>query len=267
MGSTSSSSSSGTSCRIFRSTVSPNCKARRPSPAATRDFAAYFEACGTCNTSTRISNAQNVLTTYAADVPPPSCVTDSGDTGQCIDVGACAALPGYMSTPGLLQRGEQHRVLYCATAAGRRRIRFQSRRRQCSRRWRCRRANRYDLVDWRRGKLSEEQSGGCSVGADSRPEGGALFAVMLLADRARSSSRCLAVSIERRIVERGQRSKRWRHHFVASRWAASRSRISASKTSLFGGPGFTASSFDFTRLSAFTSPKTHAATMRKSNTL
>ncbi len=76
---------------------------------ATVAFETDFEGCGTCDQSTRISYAQNVLSTYGSDSvdggssadagPTPCFVTSLNMSGVCILTSACAALPNHVSTP------------------------------------------------------------------------------------------------------------------------------------------------------------------------
>jgi MYXO-CTERM domain-containing protein len=81
--------------------------------SATIAFQNDFEGCGTCDQSTRISYAQNVLSVYGndmvdggsssgADAGPtgPSCTVPGVGTGICILTTDCAAMPGHVSTPG-----------------------------------------------------------------------------------------------------------------------------------------------------------------------
>jgi len=77
---------------------------------ATIAFQNDFEGCGTCDQSTRIAYAQNVLSTYGSDtVDGGGSTADAGSTpcfvpsldasGVCILTSACAALPNHVSTP------------------------------------------------------------------------------------------------------------------------------------------------------------------------
>lgn len=76
---------------------------------ATIAFETDFEGCGTCDQSTRIAYAQNVLSTYGSDmVDGGGSTSDAGDipctvpgvgSGVCILTSACAAMPGHVSTP------------------------------------------------------------------------------------------------------------------------------------------------------------------------
>jgi hypothetical protein len=85
---------------------------------ATVVFETDFEGCGTCDQSTRISYAENVLSVFGSDmvdagpvdagsspgddsgVGTPCTVTPTGESGDCMDTSACAALGGHVSTPG-----------------------------------------------------------------------------------------------------------------------------------------------------------------------
>jgi len=79
---------------------------------ATVAFQNDFEGCGTCDQSTRIAYAQNVLSLYGNDKVDsggtpntdaggaPSCTVPNVGTGVCILTTDCAALPGHMATPG-----------------------------------------------------------------------------------------------------------------------------------------------------------------------
>ncbi len=80
---------------------------------ATVAFQNDFEGCGTCDQSTRIAYAQNVLSLYGNDkvdggvtmgsdagVSGPSCTVPNVGTGECILTTQCAAMPGHVSTPG-----------------------------------------------------------------------------------------------------------------------------------------------------------------------
>jgi MYXO-CTERM domain-containing protein len=85
---------------------------------ATVVFETDFEGCGTCDQSTRIMYAENVLSAFGGDSvdagsPPdastsgdasgvgtPCTVTTTGETGVCMDTSACAALANHVSTPG-----------------------------------------------------------------------------------------------------------------------------------------------------------------------
>jgi len=80
--------------------------------SATIAFQNDFEGCGTCDQSTRISYAENVLSVYGNDMVDgggsstdagsgaPSCTVPGVGTGVCILTTACAAMAGYVSTPG-----------------------------------------------------------------------------------------------------------------------------------------------------------------------
>jgi MYXO-CTERM domain-containing protein len=81
--------------------------------SATVAFQNDFEGCGTCDQSTRIAYAQNVLSVYGNDmvdggstsggdsgVTAPSCTVPGVGTGVCILTTDCAAMPGHVSTPG-----------------------------------------------------------------------------------------------------------------------------------------------------------------------
>lgn len=79
--------------------------------AAVSAFQTDFEACGACDGSTRVSDAQAALTAYGSDVPSDggvsvdaaaTCVVAAtGESGQCLSTAACDALGDHMSTPGL----------------------------------------------------------------------------------------------------------------------------------------------------------------------
>lgn len=76
---------------------------------ATIAFQNDFEGCGTCDQSTRIAYAENVLSEYGSEtVDGGGSQVDAGDTpctvpnvgtGVCILTSTCASMPGYMSTP------------------------------------------------------------------------------------------------------------------------------------------------------------------------
>ena len=80
--------------------------------SATVAFQNDFEGCGTCDQSTRIAYAENVLSLYGSDTVDgggsssdagsgaPSCTVPGVGTGVCILTSACAAMPGHVSTPG-----------------------------------------------------------------------------------------------------------------------------------------------------------------------
>jgi len=84
---------------------------------ATIAFETDFEGCGTCDQSTRITYAENVLAAFgtgdggaAPDAEGPSSdadgsgsactVTTTGESGECLDTTACAALGDHVSTAG-----------------------------------------------------------------------------------------------------------------------------------------------------------------------
>jgi MYXO-CTERM domain-containing protein len=78
---------------------------------ATIAFETDFEGCGTCDQSTRIMYAENVLAAFGSDSADAgstsgvdaavACVvTTTGESGVCIDTSTCAALGGHVSTPG-----------------------------------------------------------------------------------------------------------------------------------------------------------------------
>ena len=80
--------------------------------AATIAFQNDFEGCGTCDQSTRISYAQNVLSEYGNDTVDGGgssggdagsgatpCTVPGVGTGVCILTTDCAAMPGHVSTP------------------------------------------------------------------------------------------------------------------------------------------------------------------------
>jgi MYXO-CTERM domain-containing protein len=79
---------------------------------ATVAFQNDFEGCGTCDQSTRIAYAENVLSVYGNDTVDgggsstdagsgaPSCTVPGVGDGVCIQTSACAAMAGYVSTPG-----------------------------------------------------------------------------------------------------------------------------------------------------------------------
>jgi hypothetical protein len=79
--------------------------------AAVTAFQTYYEGCGACSTSARVSDAQKALAAYGADVPSdggasaadagPTCVLDTGAAGVCVTTAACDALGNHVSTPGL----------------------------------------------------------------------------------------------------------------------------------------------------------------------
>ena len=78
---------------------------------ATVAFQNDFEGCGTCDQSTRVAYAENVLSEFGNDQVDDGGLTSdagSGDTtctvpglgsGVCILTTTCAAMPGYVSTP------------------------------------------------------------------------------------------------------------------------------------------------------------------------
>jgi Phage tail lysozyme len=78
---------------------------------ATVAFQNDFEGCGTCDQSTRIAYAENVLSEFGNDkVDGGGSTSDAGSgettctvpgvgSGVCILTSACAAMPGYVSTP------------------------------------------------------------------------------------------------------------------------------------------------------------------------
>jgi len=76
---------------------------------ATVAFQNDFEGCGTCDQSTRVAYAQNVLSEYGSetvdgggsqvDAGNPSCTVPNVGTGVCILASTCASMSGYMSTP------------------------------------------------------------------------------------------------------------------------------------------------------------------------
>jgi len=82
---------------------------------ATVVFETDFEGCGTCDQSTRIMYAENVLAAFGSDsvdagdaatsgddsgVGTACTVTTTGESGVCMDTSACAALANHVSTPG-----------------------------------------------------------------------------------------------------------------------------------------------------------------------
>jgi MYXO-CTERM domain-containing protein len=83
---------------------------------ATVVFETDFEGCGTCDQSTRIMYAQNVLAAFGGDtvdasapdattgdasgVGTPCTVTTTGESGVCMVTSSCAALGNHVSTPG-----------------------------------------------------------------------------------------------------------------------------------------------------------------------
>ena len=73
---------------------------------ATLAFSKYFEGCGTCNNSTRVTDAQHVYATFKGTTghdlatAPGVCVLANGDTGTCIDTTVCNGMSGYVSSPG-----------------------------------------------------------------------------------------------------------------------------------------------------------------------
>jgi hypothetical protein len=78
---------------------------------ATIAFQNDFEGCGTCDQSTRIAYAENVLAEFGNDVVDgggstadtgsgdTSCTVPNVGTGVCILTSTCMAMPGYTSTP------------------------------------------------------------------------------------------------------------------------------------------------------------------------
>ena len=81
-------------------------KATTTVSGATTTFSKYFEGCGTCNNSTRVTDAQHVYATFMGtsggdfSTVPIACTIANGDTGTCIDTGACAALGDHVSSAG-----------------------------------------------------------------------------------------------------------------------------------------------------------------------
>jgi hypothetical protein len=76
---------------------------------ATIVFETKFEGCGQCAESTRIAYAKDVLAEYGNDTVDGSTgdsgglactVTTTGESGECMDTAACAALGDHISTPG-----------------------------------------------------------------------------------------------------------------------------------------------------------------------
>jgi MYXO-CTERM domain-containing protein len=79
---------------------------------ATIAFQDDFEGCGTCDQSTRVAYAENVLSVYGNDTVDgggsstdagsgaPSCTVPGVGTGVCILTSDCTAMPGHVSTPG-----------------------------------------------------------------------------------------------------------------------------------------------------------------------
>ena len=81
-------------------------KATTTVSGATTTFSKYFEGCGVCNNSTRITDAQHVYATFMGttggdfSTVPVACTIANGDTGTCLDIGVCAALGDHFSSAG-----------------------------------------------------------------------------------------------------------------------------------------------------------------------
>ncbi len=73
---------------------------------ATLAFSKYFEGCGTCNNSIRVTDAQHVYATFKGTTghdlatAPGVCVLANGDTGTCIDTTVCNGMSGHVASPG-----------------------------------------------------------------------------------------------------------------------------------------------------------------------
>ncbi|MEO6953676.1 MAG: phage tail tip lysozyme [Polyangia bacterium] len=96
-------------------------KATTTVTGATLVFSKYFEGCGACSNSTRITNAQHVYTTFMGtsgsdfSTAPVACTIANGDTGTCIDTGACATLGDHVSSAGFCSGAAS---IQCCTAVG-----------------------------------------------------------------------------------------------------------------------------------------------------
>ena len=95
---------------------------------ATVAFETDFEGCGTCDQTTRVSYAMNVLSVFGGtdagsadaggsgpDAATPCTVKTTGDVGECLDKTVCAALGNHVSTAGFCPGPNN---IECCTSTG-----------------------------------------------------------------------------------------------------------------------------------------------------
>ena len=133
---------------------------------ATIAFETDFEACGSCNHSQRVSDAENVLASFGSgtvdlgsSTTAAGCTLSTGATGSCIDVAACAAVPDHVATAGLCPGASN---IQCCTGPNVTPT-----------------PDMQDMATPAAGPVPA-QAGGCSVSASSRPTSSLWFAALMM---------------------------------------------------------------------------------------